>query len=62
MSGFIREKRSSIPKPKGTIGPTPPKRQSKPSAIHFTQEELSRRAKGSKILQRPVGPRVDNRA
>ena len=52
-SGFIPKPRGATPKPKSTIGPTPPRNQTKTTSLRFTQEELSRRAKGSKILKRP---------
>ena len=61
-SGYIHDSRSAIPKPKSTIGPTPPRNQTKVASIRFTQEELSRRAKGSAILRRPGGPKASNRS
>lgn len=51
-SGFIRKPRSSTPKPSSKMN-IPAKKQSKMSSMRFSDEELSRRAKGSKILHRP---------
>lgn len=58
-SGFIRKPRCSTPKPSSNMN-IPAKKQSKETSIRFTQEELSRRAKGSKVLKRPKGPNVPN--
>ena len=62
-SGYINSSRGAIPKPRGTVAtrvvdakppPDPPaKKQSRAVSMNFTDEELSRRAKGSKILRRP---------
>jgi len=48
-SGYIHENRCGIPKPSADR----PKIGKGAAPIRFTQEELSRRAKGSKILRRP---------
>lgn len=53
-SGFISKPRCSTPKPSSKMN-IPAKKQSKETSIRFTQEELSRRAKGSKVLKRPGG-------
>lgn len=53
-AGFIRKPRSSTPKP-SSKAKIPAKKQSKVAKIRFTDEELSRRAKGSKVLKRPGG-------
>lgn len=55
-SGFIRKPRSSTPKPSSKLK-IPAKKQSKAASMRFTDEELSRRAKGSKVLKRPGGGR-----
>lgn len=55
-SGFISKPRSSTPKPSSKMN-IPARKQSKVASIRFTDEELSRRAKGSKILHRPTGSR-----
>ena len=57
-SGYIHHSRSAIPKP----SPDRPKIGKGPAPIRFTQEELSRRAKGSAILRRPGGPKASNRS
>jgi len=63
-SGYIHDSRGAIPKPRGTVATRvanakppsnpPAKNQSKAVSMSFTQEELSRRAKGF----RGVGPSV----
>jgi len=53
-SGFISTPRCATPKP-SSKAKVPAKNQSKTASVRFTQEELSRRAKGSKVLKRPGG-------
>jgi hypothetical protein len=60
-SGFIHTPRCSTPKP-SSKAKIPAKNQTKPTSIKFSQEELSRRAKGSKVLKRPGGGGPSNKA
>lgn len=61
MDIFIRGSRGKTPMP--SKGPTmPAKKNSGPASLTFTQEELSRRNRGSAVLKPPVGPKVSNRS
>lgn len=59
-SGFIRTPRCATPKPSSTPK-IPAKKQSKETSIRFSQEELSRRSRGAKVLKRPGGGGPSNR-
>ncbi len=58
-SSFIHDPRSQTPKPSSNMN-MPAKKNDPPASITFTQEELSRRVRGTQVLQRPRGPRVKN--
>lgn len=62
-SGFITGPRGPTPMPyTGKPRSVPAKKASPPASLIYTQEELSRRAKGSKVLKRPGGGGPGNRA